>query len=243
MSLSSTFSDIRVLVIAALVGAALGAGGTYWATSPPKETKSPTIRKDSTELALDELTAGLLPNETTVHQPMPWLWEKCPIPEQLVNEGKPPPDTVTEYETRFTSMPGSSPSTMADASAWGERAGLRARAQSRHPFLFLPLDETGEPLIDHNGRRTVVPAYSARRGYEFTYRYQPPTWEGFVDVYGLGQWWPPLHPQFDRMSAAIGADVGLRYKRARLHVGGRVATDKVYQLQVKGVYRLGSTGR
>lgn len=222
MSVSETATDIGFLLLAAAIGAALGI--LAWEMRSPAPTEDPVIRQDTTELDADELFAGLLPNETTIFQPSPTMWECLPVPDQIVDEDKPAPDTITKYETFFADL--AEPS--APSVTWGDQTGLSTIAASRHPFLFLPLAESGEPKIDHDGRRTIVPAYDwLGNGYKFRYDYRRPPREIFLEIYGQGAWWPPnpLNLGSVNVVAQAGVDVGFRWREARVQLGPAVHSE------------------
>lgn len=237
MSIRSTAQDALYLLAAAALGAFLG---TFvfsgWMGPDPTDRQRGAISRDSSQLTWDELTAGLLPDETTVYDRTPTVGECLSVPGLLVDRTRPPPDTVTqtEYRTLFTAQ--AEPD--APAITYGERSGLDRIGQSRHPFLFLPVTGDGEPAIDHDGRRTVVPAFSQTgRPYEFTYRYDPPSWRLFAEAYLAGRWWPPLRPRPGDVRLAGGVDMGVRYKKGRVQLGPRFSSAFGPAVRVKSTWR------
>lgn len=110
----------------------------------------------------------------------------------------------------------------------------------------------GAPLVSPGSSsppdcsRTRPPCTTARRrgrsacrcrAYEFTYRYEPPSWEVYAEVYAAGQWWPPLRPSFRRIVSRLGVDVGLRYKSGRAQLGALLSSEFGPAVRVKGAWR------
>ena len=221
MSIRSTAQDALYLLAAVAVGALLGTfvfSGWIGQADPDRDRGA--ISRDSSELTWDQLTSGLPPNETTVYDRSPTREECLSVPGLLVDTTRSaptPPDTVTrtEYRQLFTAPADDAPSI-----TFGERSGLARVGQSRYPFLYLPVTDEGEPAIDHDGQRTIVPAYSqSGRAYEFTYRYSPPAWTLFVDVQADGQWWPPIRATPRSVTIAAELTAGIEYKAWRFGIG------------------------
>lgn len=188
---------------ALLLGLLAGAALTYWGVPRPADDPPGTVQRDSTTLGWDELVADL-PRTTTVSAPDSSRRECMEVPETIVDAARPPPDTV--YHRLYAEIESEAPSV-----SFGERAGLDVRARSRYPFLYLPLLSGGTPAIEHTGRRTTVRAYGPRRGYTFTYTYEPPNFELWAEGYAAAAWSPPTAPT--RVNLHVGARLGATIRR------------------------------
>jgi hypothetical protein len=200
---------------ALLAGLVLGAGLTYHlACGPTASPERGTVTEDTTRMGWGELMATL-PTETTVRAPDSSRQECMEVPETIVDTTRPPPDTV--YHRLYAETKLEAPSV-----TYGERAGLDVRAKSRYPFLYLPLLSGGEPAIEHDGRRTTVRAYGPRRGYEFTYTYEPPAFQLWTEGYAAAAWTPPTAPTSVRLhgGARLGATIRRGAWRIEPSVGG-----------------------
>lgn len=207
MNLRATALNIGILVGVFVLGGVAGAAAwSHYRTSEPEEVG--TVVRDTSPMGWDELVSSL-PNQTTVRGEDSTTTECLEVPIPVVRPERPPPDTV--YRTRHTDLAGLEEHEL----TFGQDTGLIRRAESRYPFLYLPLLEDGTPAIEHTGTRTTVRAWDERRGYAFTYRYQPARFTLWGETYGTAAWSPPTTPTDVavtggmRLGATIRRDRGL----------------------------------
>lgn len=202
MTIPTAARSIGVLALAFLVGA--GAGAFAWRhfnTEP--EDGAGTVTRTEGPLTWDELI-GSLPEETTVRDTTATQTECQQVPVSIVRPDRPPPDTV--YQAR-----GQAPADLDEPGVtYDDLEELQLRAQSRYPFLYLPLLESGRPAIEHTGRSTTVRAFSGRRGYSFSYVYEPARVYFFAELGGRLAWTAPgTVPRPADLWGQAHADVGV----------------------------------